>query len=52
MNLEERGAYTGRADIVYIGDAPNPGDMGLVQGNIEKMLKVQKEYWDWKNKGE
>jgi len=39
---------TGKA--IYFGDAPNAGDMEKVQENLDKIMKVQDDYWDWKNK--
>ena len=37
-------------EMKYIGDAPNPGDMELIEKNLESALKIQEDYWRWKAK--
>jgi hypothetical protein len=38
--------WTGRSkDIIYIGDAPNKGDMDRIRENLEYAIKMQKDYY-------
>ena len=46
INLKHSG------EMIYMGDAPNAGDMQEVQDNLDRIKKVQDDYWDWKNKQE
>ena len=44
MEIDMR-TYTGKNCITYIGDAPNPGDMELIEKNCREALRIQREYW-------
>ena len=50
INQEQEKPY--KVCEIYIDDAPNPRDMELIQKNLEHILKVQEDYWKWKNQQE
>jgi hypothetical protein len=36
--------------ILYKGDCPNKGDFERVQKNLERTIKTQEEFYEWKSK--
>ena len=35
--------------ILDIGDCPNLGDFEKAQTNLERVIKMQEDYWKWKS---